>query len=192
VDRRNHELALSISYPYTKVYDCGNENIKTDQGYVLEVSQALPLLKMPKEVPKHKFKKLNEGEFAIRNRRHKRKSLSEEQLAAQLTALSMQVSQSINFAFRHNFHIVCSHLDYKARLLHFSVASNPTLAVRALLNVTNVHARYSAANVLEVFPCAPIAPFSFQVRKVVQPTCYEFIPVNVTYLGIEREAYLGV
>lgn len=186
----SHELALSISYPYMKVYDCGNEYVKTDQGYVPEVSQALPLLKLPKEVPKRKFKKLNEGEFAIRNRRHKRKSLSEEQLAAQLTALSMQVSQSINFAFRHNFYIICSHLDYMARLLHFSVASNPTLATRSLLNITNIHARYSTANVLEVFPCAPIAPFSFKVRKVVQPTCYEFIPVSVTYHGVEREAFL--
>lgn len=120
----------------------------------------------------HKSLKLNEGEFAFMNRRHKRNTLFEQRLAAQ-TALLMQVSHSINFAFRHNVHIACSHLDYMAHLLHLFRSLSPTLAARpSCTSLTSIH-------VIRPPNCckrstAQMAPFSVRKRDV----------------PAEREAYL--
>ncbi|KAH7703215.1 hypothetical protein AAVH_29617, partial [Aphelenchoides avenae] len=98
----NHELALTITFPYRKLVDCERPLVITDQGFAVE----------------------------------------------------------------HYFHAVCENFKNLVNQLLFTVASSPTLAARRLLNISAIHARYSLANTLEIWPCASIANFSEEFASV--------------------------
>ncbi|VDK17570.1 unnamed protein product [Anisakis simplex] len=66
-----------------------------------------------------------------------------------------------------------------ARQLRVLLAQNSTLAARAILNETHIHARL-ASTILEVRPCLPVTNFSFISKSAIDnDTCYEFPPIEV-------------
>lgn len=145
----SQEIALSFQFPYQKVVDCKEEYIISQQGYAVIYKQLIPLMKVPKLIDRLK-REVTEPEASYRNvtvryvpRIIQSGPVTSEQLAAELTAVSLDVGRSVSFTFRHNFKAICSQINSVARQLHFAVAAQPVLASRHLLNVSDIHARYA-------------------------------------------------
>lgn len=111
-----------------------------------------------------------------------------DQLSGQLQAVYTSLREEMRFLYQHNLHAVCRSLQSADTLLHTTVVSHPTSAMRALLNDSYLVAS-SGFKVIEVWPCSPVPRDALQVKSQ-QTDCTREIPVTFQYRNRTYEGYL--
>lgn len=155
----SREFALTFGNFTQKVTDCGGQTLYvSDQGYAV-----------PAETLKD-------------HRRGKRDTafVTNDALAAELMALEIDILDSFRFSFEHTLASLCATINSVAAQLSLLLPKSATLAARFLLNHSDIHARMSLHNIIEVWPCTKVAQTQISFRGTNDfKQCFEFIPVNI-------------
>ncbi|MCP4458363.1 MAG: hypothetical protein GY816_10130, partial [Cytophagales bacterium] len=102
--------------------------------------------------------------------------ITTDQLSSQLQALEIITRRNINFAFKNAILASCQNLNSLLTHLTHLMMTQPTAAVRTLLNKTSVIAQASF-NLIEVFPCAELPENSYEFLAM-NDTCTKDIPLT--------------
>jgi hypothetical protein len=185
------QLALTFTANSKLLPDCGRSLRISDQNYAVDFYSFLDAHnKAVKERDSHY------GLFSPSKRRvraaKESESISDDaglvyspQLAAQLQYMQETFFKTTSFTFAHALQSVCSVLDLVLKQMHASISSNPTNVMRALLNRTNLHARMSASNIVEVYPCANINSSYIHFLPSNESHCHAFPRIEVRIPGTE-------
>uniref|UniRef100_A0A915EFW5 CCHC-type domain-containing protein n=1 Tax=Ditylenchus dipsaci TaxID=166011 RepID=A0A915EFW5_9BILA len=167
--KESKDFALSFTNS-TKRISCQQEMLLADQGF------AVPLLEYQLTLQQ------------TRNRRSAQEGTKEKvgliysnQLASQLTALSVSQFQSTQKMFATTVQHVCASMQTIAESTMTLAIANPTLLARYMLNNTKISARMVSENMLEVRPCLPIRINDFHFKT--QEKCFDRLPVNFVLNG---------
>ena len=110
--------------------------------------------------------------------------VTSQQLAASLQAMQIQVKSSVSFAFKRVASGICRNMQVMENLMRAFITSNPTIAMRAILNepATITEAQ---GNAVIVRPCLEIYNFTFLPMNA---TCTNEIPIRF-FVEQERKGY---
>ncbi|KAL6730194.1 hypothetical protein Aduo_001185 [Ancylostoma duodenale] len=140
------EFALSWRDNSDRVHDCGKDLVVSDQGYAL-----MPVYRLPRST---------DAKVGL---------VTSNQLAAQLLAVEDSVEMAVSALFRHALSALCDRTNLLALSLHASLAANPTLTVRRLLDRRNLAASNLGNDLIQIHRC-----------KVIPPKHYRVVPFNGT------------
>nr|CAD2193095.1 unnamed protein product [Meloidogyne enterolobii] len=148
------EVALSFTSTAERDVACNGRTIrKSEQGFAIEESAFIRL-------------------FTDRGKR----SVDEEQLAAELTATE--------FALKAFYDKLIEEKCQQQTIRH----DNPTYHVRQAFHKKNLVATWLNDDTAEVFSCVPLDVKNLKFRPV--PSCYKYIPVEVTLLNRTQLGFL--
>lgn len=112
-------------------------------------------------------------------------------MAAELTALRMQVRKELDFNFGRALLAVCEAATVSGTQVEQAISGNPTLAARKLLKNNELQAMQVSPGILEVWPCMTLGPELVTVRTTNEgETCFRYLPVHVMFAGKKHSAYL--
>ena len=107
-------------------------------------------------------------------------------LAAQLTSLSATLTRDINFILNHAVTSICRGIVSDINVLRTIMLSQPTLAVRSLLDDSYFYARASQS-IVEAFPCYPVTNYTLVPMTDV---CYDRIPIKFMLDNDSHSGYM--
>ncbi|MCP4487896.1 MAG: DDE-type integrase/transposase/recombinase [Gammaproteobacteria bacterium] len=116
--------------------------------------------------------------------------ITSDQLSSQLQALEITTRQNINFAFKFAVLASCQNLNSLLTHMTHLMMTQPTAAVRTLLNKTTIIAR-SSFNMIEVFPCAELPANSYEFLAM-NDTCTKDIPLHFKAGEKQLRGYLDI
>ncbi|CAK5090768.1 unnamed protein product [Meloidogyne enterolobii] len=165
------EIGLS-SHLERKVYDCGKNLTVSDQGPAYVIT-------FEKRNKRDLFNVIYEG------------AVSSSQLAAQLTYLQANLTNSVNTAFAQAFHTFCDFLKDTQRWIEASYLSNPTNLARFIHQNNFIIAKKAGVSLLKTWPCVPLSHSEYQFHPTrINNTCFEFLPVILNTDNKEQLAFL--
>ncbi len=116
--------------------------------------------------------------------------MSTDQLAAQLTALSLKTHQNIKFAFEQAMMGTCRSMITIVDLLNTYIISSPTLALRAILGRQDVYGR-AGRSAVEIFPCQSLNTDQYRFLPMnISTGCTSYIPLEWKLNGQAHRSYL--
>ncbi|RCN25975.1 hypothetical protein ANCCAN_28308 [Ancylostoma caninum] len=124
------EFALSFSLSDPHIFDCGKSLILTDQGYAIEPLSSL-------RSKRHMSKILGQVGLATTN-----------QLAAQLLAVEDNMQSAAFASFQHAIHNLCSSVNSLSSSLIAAISSQPTIAMRKVLQRSDIEAAFLGENIV--------------------------------------------
>ncbi|EYC22232.1 hypothetical protein Y032_0017g3228 [Ancylostoma ceylanicum] len=142
------EFALSWRDDSDHVHDCGKELTISDQGYAV--------------MSVHRIPRSADAKVGL---------VTSNQLAAQLLAVEDTVEMAVSALFRHALSALCDRTNLLALSLHASLAANPTLTVRRLLDRHDLAASYLGNDLIQIHRCMVIPPKHYRVMPF-NGTCY--------------------
>ncbi|KAI1718027.1 retrotransposon gag protein domain-containing protein [Ditylenchus destructor] len=171
----SRDFALSFDDHAGTVESCGRTLVLSDQGYAVIQEQS--------ELKRIKRSLGNSTGY-----------VSSNQLAAQLTADSLGQYQALKQMFQASWDRMCRLFDGITSQLHVGLASQPTMAARALLLQHNLFARVVGWKYLEIWPCEEIEDgkwgFLNASHTFVGNICHTRPAIWYRWLGDETYGYL--
>ena len=109
------------------------------------------------------------------------------QLSAQLQFLEISVNNNTLNLFRLLYQSLCSGMQHHLQLIQTQIYSNPTLAVRALLQREDIIA-VANEEIIEIIPCLKLSKDAYEFTPI-NDVCYEAIPIAYT---LNDQKYSGL
>uniref|UniRef100_A0A7I4YJC5 Protein kinase domain-containing protein n=1 Tax=Haemonchus contortus TaxID=6289 RepID=A0A7I4YJC5_HAECO len=155
----SREFALSWTDSSDRVKDCGADLTVSDQGYAIATVTR-----------------------RTRSSDSKAGIVTSNQLAAQLLAVEGSMSSAVATLFRHALSALCGRTNLLAFALHTSLAIDPTLTVRNLLDRDDIAATFLGNDLLQIHRCMLVPPRNFRLVPF-NSTCYTKPIAEITFPG---------
>ena len=149
------EFALSFSLNDLHFSDCGHSLIPTDQGYAIELYSDITRQKRQSDDTI-----LQQVGLATTN-----------QLAAQLLAVEDNMQNSLSTSFHHSILSLCKSVNSLSASLVAAISANPTIAMRNVLQRSDIEAKFLGNNVVRTKACAAIN-FSMSSLSTFNSSCF--------------------
>ncbi|VDL78399.1 unnamed protein product [Nippostrongylus brasiliensis] len=156
------EFALSFSLSTPPLSDCGHSLIVTDQGYAIELLH----------YSRHKRR-------VARSTRQKVGLATTNQLAAQLLAVEDNMQSSMSTAFHNSILALCKSVNSLSSSLIASVSSNPTIAMRSVLQRSDIEAKFLGNNVVRTRSCTTLSRATFSLATF-NASCFSLPSIIVS------------
>ena len=115
-----------------------------------------------------------------------------DMLASELQALHDTVVKEMHTVYRHSLQQACSSLKLTSELVRAFTIASPTVAVRQLLNRTDVVAD-SSHGILELWSCLEVRNVTFKTissKEVSKGSCIRELPLVLHMNGAQYDGYL--
>ncbi|XGW11077.1 hypothetical protein V3C99_012519, partial [Haemonchus contortus] len=155
------EFALSFSLSATPIFDCGHSLIITDQGYAIE---SLSYYRSKRHVNLSSRQQVG---LATTN-----------QLAAQLLAVEDGMQQSMSESFHHAILALCKSINSLSASLIAAISANPTIAMRNILQRSDIEAKFLGNNIVRTKSCASLSPSMYSLSPF-NKSCFSLPSISV-------------
>ncbi|KAI1693544.1 hypothetical protein DdX_20599 [Ditylenchus destructor] len=166
------ELALSFPANNTFTENCGKNLLLSEQGYAIA------------KLDTHRRKRDMENITGF---------VTSNQLAAQLTAISLDHRIALKKSFQDSYGRMCHMLENMNQEFQVGFMARPTMAARTLIPQYNIHARVVGGRYLEAWPCEVLEDGSWGFLNITHPftdnKCYSKPPV--WYRTLDKEQAFG-
>ncbi|KAI1699744.1 hypothetical protein DdX_17128 [Ditylenchus destructor] len=183
----SREMALSFTEHTEGIKDCSGLLVVSDQGYAAPYEQIRDYLDL--KFSSRRIRRSNFANFQKESGNPDVGVVLTTQLSSALLALHKDVEIQTRRLFSSLVRSVCNAFQDVVKTTMALVSAHPTLAVRELLNETNIQAKLVLNDVVEIRPCIEV-PFETLRFVTKSRRCYDKIPVEFNFNGIYYRGYL--